>query len=714
MLRSFALLLLALAPLTTAQIGAASSFERDGRVWLFGGAPGELDGLTQTGLEGDDVPRPILVDGGHDADGDGVPDLLIAEPGAASPGVDVRSGKDGAMLGSIFSFVREACFAGDTTGDGRSEILIGFGAAPGVGGGEGVLDQGVQLFALEGGDALHTLDDVDDVIAFCAVGDVNDDGRADYAVARADTPSGMRTVELRSGADASVIRSISKAVDDVDALGFGARVAGVGDINGDLVPDLAVAAPFADFAVGGLVGGGEGGEFPEAGRVFVYSGASGAELLSVPGPAPAARFGLGLRAAGDMNGDSVPDLVVYSHARNPFEDLPGSLHAISGFDGSELFRVLSVLDTPGADAVGTSVTLGRVVDGCGAGDVNGDGHADVAAVVMPGEGLGEPALRVYSGADGSLLRGVDLYAAPGVALVSPGGDVNGDGYAEVAALTVSPGLLEGATQLVFGGDPWFGTLGDLVQHITVPGAPDAFLFEAVKGTPIQASVKRLKGSEMAPALDVHGPLPITDSLIDGAPTTSGSGKSAKLPKGVVAPDTGTYRIVVSATREGTGSGAGGYQLKTKGGKPKAKGVLDLDAAEAAEGEEDPEAVPGQKVLGTVTSGEVTSVLVPGVKGAELTLTAKRGKGSALSPEVGLNFVGVSDVIVIFPEGTGTNPKTAKVKGFELPFTGLYRVIVQGAEDSEGAFVLRAKLKLPKGKSKSKLPKPVTAVPLVID
>lgn len=702
-----AVALAAFAPLSTSQIGAPASHESDGRVWLFDAAPGELDGLNQTGLEGDDVPRPILVDGGHDANGDGVPDLLLALP--ASSGVEVRSGQDGALLGAIQLFVREACFAGDTTGDGRSEILIGFGAAPGVGGGEGVLDQGVQLFALEGGDALHTLDEVDDAIAFCAVGDVNDDGRADYAVARADTPSGMRTVELRSGADASVIRSISKAGDDVDALGFGARVAGVGDVNGDLVPDLTVAAPFADFAVGGLVGGGEGGEFLEAGRVFVYSGASGAELLSVPGPAPAARFGLGLRAAGDMNGDSVPDLVVFSHARNPFEDLPGSLHAISGFDGGELFRVLSVLDTPSADAVGTSLTLGRVVDGCGAGDVNGDGRADVAAAVILGEGADDPALRVFSGADGSLLRGVDLFGTAGVALVSPGGDLNGDGFAEVAAVSDAPGAELARTQLVFGGDPWFGTLGDLVQHLTEPGAPDAFLFEAVKGTPIKAVVKRLKGSEVVPALDIVGPLPFTTSLIEGAPTTSGSGKSAKLPKGVVAPDTGTYRIAVSAARAGEGTGAGGYQLKTKGGKPKAKGVLDLDSAEAGEGEEDPEAVPGQKVLGTVTSGEVTTVLVPGVAGAELTLTVKRGKGSTLSPEVGLNLAGESDVIVIFPEGTATNPKTAKVKGFELPFTGLYRVIVQGDEDSEGAFVLRAKLKLPKGKSKSKLPKVVAAV-----
>ena len=39
--------------------------------------------------------------------------------------------------------------------------------------------------------------------------------------------------------------------------------------------------------------------------------------------------------------------------------------------------MLSVLDTPGADAVGTSVTVGRVVDGCGAGDVNGDGYVDL-------------------------------------------------------------------------------------------------------------------------------------------------------------------------------------------------------------------------------------------------------------------------------------------------------------------------------------------------
>ncbi|GJM23382.1 MAG: hypothetical protein DHS20C15_32970 [Planctomycetota bacterium] len=694
-----------LGAVLNAQAGELPEQERDGRVWSFAADPGELDGLSQLGDESDDLPRPVLLAGDADADGDGVPDLAIASPGTDE--VRVHSGKTGALLSTLanpspgLTFGREIAFAGDTNGDGRSEILIGFGAELGGalstgGGAEGVSDRGVQLFALEGGDALHTLDEIDDALAFCGLGDVNGDGFSDYAVARHDSPMGMRSVEVRSGATSAVIRTHSQLIDDNAFLDFGARVAGVGDLNADGVPDLAVSAPGAELAID------EGGALPLAGRVLVYSGANGSELLDIAGPAGGARFGLALRAAGDLNGDGTRDLVAFSQSENPFELLTGSVHAVSGSDGSELFQVQSSLATSGSDAAGNMLGSGRLVDACGAGDVNGDGFDDVVAAVMLDAGLDAPALRVFSGVDGSLLRGLALPDGEGVVLVSPAGDLNGDGHAELAVTTRGAGGAAGLAQVVFGGDPWFGTLGDRVQHITSPDASDAFFFAAVKGTRLKAALKRLKQGTLLPALDVIGPLPFTDSLIGEQPLLAANGKSVKLPKNFTLPDTGVYRIEVSA---GDGN-AGAYQLKTSGGKPKVSGVIDAGGPD----DEPPVVLPGQKVIGTVEAGEVTSTVVPAVAGSEITITVKRGKGSALNPEFGLLFQGVTDLIFIFPEGTAINPKTARVKKFTLPETGLYRIEVSGANNSAGTFTLRTKQKPPKGKTKSKLPTPLNQTP----
>ncbi len=156
---------------------------------------------------------------------------------------------------------------------------------------------------------------------------------------------------------------------------FGWIARDIGDVDGDGADDVVTSAPTRspDGAA-------------NAGEVYVYSGKSGRRLWTAAGRT-GEQLGLGVEAAGDVDGDGVPDVVAGA---------PGGDRAYlySGRDG----RVIRELDAPQKGS-----GFGHHV--ADAGDVNGDGRADVIVGAPLDDAGGTDAGRalVYSGKDGSVL-----------------------------------------------------------------------------------------------------------------------------------------------------------------------------------------------------------------------------------------------------------------------------------------------------------------------
>ena len=217
---------------------------------------------------------------------------------------------------------------------------------------------------------------------------------------------------------------------DSGADNFGFSVSGAGDINGDGFADLIVGAPFGD----------DNGS-SNTGSARVFSGFDGSEIHTFHGGAAGDEFGNSVSAAGDVNSDGTPDLIVgapEADRNGMFNN--GYVQVLSGADGGEL-HVFN--GDQSQDRLGRSVS--------GAGDVNDDGFEDIiVSVPLDDEnGFNTGSARVLSGDDGAKLHeftgdtAFEKLAGP----VSAAGDVNGDG---VPDLIVGAPLADSAS--VFSGD----------------------------------------------------------------------------------------------------------------------------------------------------------------------------------------------------------------------------------------------------------------------
>ena len=237
-------------------------------------------------------------------------------------------------------------------------------------------------------------------------GDIDDDGVPDLIVGAptwslSGAPAGGALV--LSGAHGGELLAIA-GEQPFDR--FGWSVSRVGDVDGDGRADVAVGA-FRSDAAG-----------PNAGRVTVHAGAGADVLWTFDGAAPGDGYGISIDGAGDVNGDGVPDLIAgASAAEVGVGPHTGMAEVRSGKDGNVLFFHRGRL---AADEFGAAVA--------GAGDVDGDGFADVIVGAW-----GARLARVYAGAGGDLIatfHGSSHYDYFGIS-VAGAGDVNGDGLDDV-------------------------------------------------------------------------------------------------------------------------------------------------------------------------------------------------------------------------------------------------------------------------------------------
>ena len=257
---------------------------------------------------------------------------------------------------------------------------------------------------------------------------------------------------------------------------FGSAVSAAGDVNLD---------GYSDFVVGAYLDDNNG---QDSGSARVFSGKTGEEIYTFYGDSPGDLFGWAVGAAGDVNSDGYADVIVGARKDDDNGSNAGSARVFSGLDGSTLYTFHG--DAAG-DLFGTSVD--------GAGDVNGDGVDDVivgARGAAPNGKSGAGMARVFSGSDGQIVwtfygdTANDEFGHS----VSGAGDLDGDGRAELvvgAPQDVSNGrgfarVFDGATGQVLttlwgdqGGDELGTSVNDAgdVDKDTVPdiivGAPEA-------------------------------------------------------------------------------------------------------------------------------------------------------------------------------------------------------------------------------------------------
>lgn len=291
-------------------------------------------------------------------------------------------------------------------------------------------------------------------------GDVNGDGLADVIVGAYANDAGGAAAG-RSYVVWGKTAGTAINLDDV-ALGTGGfaitgelaadqsgqSVSGAGDVNGDGFADLII----------GAYGNDAGGS--DAGRSYVVWGkADGTEVnldnvalgmggFAITGELAGDQSGQSVSSAGDVNGDGFADLIIGANLNDVAGATAGRSYVVWGkADGTEVNLDNVALGTGGFAITGESVGDNSGYSVSGAGDVNGDGLADLIVGSALNNAGGSDAGRSYVvwgkadgaeinldnvalGAGGFVITG-ELANDQSGRSVSNAGDVNGDGLADL-------------------------------------------------------------------------------------------------------------------------------------------------------------------------------------------------------------------------------------------------------------------------------------------
>lgn len=409
---------------------------------------------------------PTTVAGGADLDLDGVPDVLLGvvpHQALVKPHVEARSGADGSLIWQAEAPVHLSKYAsqlelvGDVGGDGVQDVFVGASQEFHAGQPAG----SVHLYSGRDGALLHAVTGAGDEQLGWAVGgagDLDADGVPDLLMVSRGAPDLGSRVTLLSGASKQAL--VVRIGDEPGDL-FGEDVAGVGDVDGDGVLEVAIGAPGAEPA-------GWPGD-ADVGSVSLHSGPRLRRLSRLFAEGLDGQLGRRVAYAGDMTGDGLPDVLaardgaifvlhgadLQIHSKVPALNHAPEVVTPGDVDGDGLHELLMGIGQPGGKSAGLAelwaaegtAPLLRVTSGItfsqfglsvsAAGDVDRDGIPDFAVgalgfarvisgrlrpVQSMGGGLGDGQFAPVLVSDGLLLPGQQLV------LQVLGGPADGGGW----------------------------------------------------------------------------------------------------------------------------------------------------------------------------------------------------------------------------------------------------------------------------------------------
>ncbi len=379
-----------------------------------------------------------------------------------------------------------------------------------------------------------------------SAGDINGDGIEDFIVSGpgigASNNGGAYVVFGRASGfpanlDLSTLNGANGFRIDGEASSFAGSgttesvVSAAGDLNGDGIDDLVIGAPGAS-----PHGAESGAAWVLFGRNTAVSGnfasaislaaLNGTDGFQINGEALLNVAGTTVAAAGDINHDGVDDLLITANRASPNGVRSGQSYIVFGHTGafSANFELNALDGTNGFQMNGAAADDYAGWSASGIGDMNGDGVDDfvIGAFGVDANGASSGAAYVVFGHSGafaanielSSLNGTNGFRLTGAAAgdragnsVSSAGDINGDGFADLAIGSYgvdTNGAYSGAVYVVFG------------KNTAVSGAFSAnFALSSLNGTNgfrIDGMAGDYAGHQVANAGDVNGD-GITDLVI---------------------------------------------------------------------------------------------------------------------------------------------------------------------------------------------------------
>lgn len=452
-----------------------------GKAYCYHGAPATLD--LGWSIAGGPVNGQLgyCVAGAGDLNGDGLSDVAIGAPfqpkvpTSNNGAVHVFRGNTGTGLGATASIVltgvgnanfgHSVATAGDMNGDGYADLIIG---APGTSSGNGAahLFLGSAAASLVPVAAASSLSGASAERLGSSValgGDMNGDGYADVIIGSSNSGTDKGRVRVYKGGPAVLLNAAHlywNRTGSVTGAYMGAAVATAGDVNGDGISDLLIGAP------------GQGG----TGAASLFHGKADPPATAVQwsfsGSQHFGYLGRSVASAGDVNGDGYSDVLI----------------GASGMDGQQGRAMLFLGSPTGLAAAPAWTTFGEnALDQYGyavasAGDVNGDGYSDVliGAPSWPAYAWTGKAYLYLGGPGGLSLTPAWTHTGNvpddriGYAL-SSAGDVNGDGYSDVAIGAYMYNSGQGRAVVFHGGAGGLAGTPDW----TVAGSPQSFFAASI-------------------------------------------------------------------------------------------------------------------------------------------------------------------------------------------------------------------------------------------